>query len=69
MIDEWQCPNCGWDSGNGDPEDSEQVTYSDHQRDNAAEIVGNAGGPAYYWTETWTCPECGTVFSFENSNY
>jgi len=65
-FNEGECPKCGWDSIDGDPEN---CIYSNHQRDNAAEIVGSAGAPAYFWTETWTCPKCSTKFSFENSNY
>lgn len=71
MIDEydyWCCPNCGWDTNNGDPaKESGQVTYSDVSPNVAAEM--EHGGHCFDWTETWTCQECGTEFEFMNGSY
>lgn len=58
------CPSCGWESN-----DYEKwiIGWSEAGSDVAAEMLH--GGRCDYWTETWFCKECGTIFKFQNSSY
>ena len=56
---EWQCPKCGWDSLGGDPEADEfEITRC---------CPGPEGGQDF--DIEYTCPICGTVFSYSDSTY
>lgn len=57
------CPKCGWDSETKLGIDNAPVKYSKMVPDWE---YGWAGG--FSWTETWTCPECSTVFELDQSN-
>jgi len=62
-LEDWMCPNCGWDS---DGEDGEDIMFVSNER-----YTNNPSLPvdAKDWDETWTCPDCGHSWTFENSNY
>lgn len=52
------CPKCGWDTERHHevvPEYSNRSPNWEH-------------GRWVTWTETWNCPECGTVFKLDQSN-
>lgn len=57
------CPKCGWNSENALGEENAPVKYSEETEDYE---YGYCGG--CHWTETWTCPHCGTSWEFPNSN-
>lgn len=57
----WHCPGCGWNCENQLGMPDAPVTYS-----NQHTAHWEYGGTA--WTETWTCPECGTSWDFQNSS-
>lgn len=65
-YDYWQCPNCGWNSEDGDYE-KDLVSCSRERL--AYHVQLEYGGNPVDWDETWKCPECGTVFEFTNGNY
>jgi hypothetical protein len=60
-VADWHCPDCGWNCEHMLGEPDAPVVYS-RSRPAHWEYGGEA------WTETWTCPECGTEWDFENSS-
>jgi len=65
-MPESRCPKCGWDCTSIDQTDEAPVVISNKQYNLYLAI--EYGGTPYDWTETWTCPECSTEFSFENGS-
>lgn len=55
-FSEWQCPYCGWDHLDNDPE-YEKCTTSNHWR--SWEGCAN-------WDVDVKCPVCGTEFSYSD---
>lgn len=62
-LGETRCPQCGWDSESIVCDESAPMTVTNRRPDWE---YGYLGGE--HWVENWTCPECGTQFSFENSS-
>lgn len=63
--EEWQCPDCGWDSCDGNDENmiacsKERYVYA---------VALEFGGNPVEWDETWKCPRCATIFEYTNSNF
>lgn len=65
-YDEWQCPNCGWDSCDS-CEEEEMIDCTEERYVYAVAL--EFGGNPVEWDETWKCPECGNVFECTNSNF
>lgn len=62
-IDETRCPKCGWDSTSIACDEDAPVEIKNRRPDWE---LGYCGGE--HWDEHWTCPECGTQFSYDNSS-
>lgn len=60
-ISEWECPVCGWDTNDDDEQENLVI------RDNCVDFAVN-GQVGSRWTETWRCPQCGKLFTFENAS-
>jgi hypothetical protein len=61
---DYRCPKCGWDSTNYDWNTENRNVVIKNRRPDWE--YGYCGGEN--WTEVWTCPECSTVFQFENGS-
>jgi len=63
---EWECPECGWDSQDGDYNDPEVfMGEKDWQNLNNPQLPFNATE----WVEMWRCPNCGNKFGVDYCNY
>lgn len=51
-----RCPRCGWDSALRECNEEAPV-----------KVKNWYGFDVDTWNEEWTCPECGTVFDYDNS--
>lgn len=64
-LDSWQCPNCGWETDGGYYDDPSMCLE-------VGEFIPTTNlyhsFSAGTWMEKWRCPECGTVWEFENDN-
>lgn len=65
-LPEYCCPKCGWDATTLTGDEDDPVVYSSQRHNIYLEM--QYGGPCEEWTETWTCPECSNVFSFDNGS-
>lgn len=65
-LDAWQCPNCGFgvdDMSYYDDEDMFLGSWDFEPTNNPEWAFSTAT-----WMEKWRCPECRTVWEFENNN-
>lgn len=74
----WQCPNCGWEVDYGylyeeEPYMGYAILYGSDMflgsKDHATTNNSNDPFGAATWIEIWRCPECGTVWEFEECNF
>lgn len=76
--DDWCCPNCGWEIDPGYLDDEEPfmgyaVLYGygmfiETRRYATTNNPYDSFGSAT-WIEKWRCPECGTIWEYENCNF
>lgn len=66
-FDEYQCQRCGTDCC-GDYDCSNFIGVTDHHKSTHPEHQFTFFTGAD-WTETWKCHVCGTIFSFQTSNF
>lgn len=75
---DWQCPNCNWEIDPGYLDNEEPfmgyaINYGDdmfiEEKDYATTNSWTDSFGAATWIEKWRCPECGTVWEFENCNF
>lgn len=65
-LDAWQCPNCGFGV-------DDNTYYDDPDMFLGSWDFQHTGNPELdfstaTWMEKWRCPECGTVWEFQNDN-
>ncbi len=64
--DDWYCPNCGWEVDESHYDDPGMFLGS---RDYRLTTNPQQSMSAATWIEKWRCPECGTVWEYENCNF
>jgi len=65
-LDDWQCPNCGWEADDNTYYDDPDMFLGSWDFKPTWDSVGQFTTAT--WMEKWKCPECGTVWEYENNN-
>ena len=64
--DDSECPKCRWDADGADESHLIDICNSKHPSDPELQCFFFV---TLDWKEVWKCPECGTLFKVEGSNY